>query len=324
MRREERSTIYIRLTACLLLLMTAASLAETLFQPANITSISHQQSFPQQLGSTPADTDKTHYGTGGWFENWYQDLNANGSHDPGEPFSDTQQSPDWITGPDNSCWLASACNMLEQIGVITNAYDLYIDYSLNGVPDGSGNILTWDDGGLQEYAIQSWIDLNPVESAGLTMEVHWRSFEVQYSNGVYAWQDFNPRSNVANYLDTGWEVGIGMWPLVTDGFGGFWHEGGHALTIQAINLDSTFDCTDSDRDGDWLSAGDLNTYIDRNAGPTPFEGHNYYGWYNDFYDGDITVYPAGDVGYICAVIPEPATLFLAFSGASVLFLRRCR
>jgi hypothetical protein len=51
-----------------------------------------------------------------------------------------------------------------------------------------------------------------------------------------------------------------------------------------------------------------------------FNGDNYYLWYNDYYDGRLDYYPAGDVGYICAVIPEPSTIMLMAGG--VIFLRR--
>ena len=324
MRRESlKKVIIASLAIALILSSTAAFATEIAFQSVGITPISNSQPYSMRLGTNPVDTDKSHDGTGGWSENWYNDLNANGSHDPGEPFSDIQQSSEWIEGPDNSCWLASACNMLEQLGVINSASDLYADYSLNGVSDGEGGILTWDDGGFQHYAIQQWIDQNPIASAGMTMEVHTVSSTVIHGNGFYAWEDFEPRSNVDNFLNTGWEVGIGMWVLPTNDMTRDWHYGGHALTMQTINSDETFRVTDSDRDGDWIAAGDLNTYRDYAYGPSPFEGHDYYAWFNDFYDGDLMFYPAGDMGYICAVIPEPATLFLTAAGM-VMLLRKKR
>jgi len=153
------------------------------------------------------------------------------------------------------------------------------------------------------------------------MNTHWGTDYV-FSNGVFAWQDYIPRDQLDNYLNSNWEVGIGMWPLLADGKGNFWHEGGHALTIQDIDPEMVFDCTDSDRDWDWIAEGDLNTYSDAVLGPVASGGHNYYGWYNDFYDGDVLVYPVGDVGYICAVIPEPTTIWLFGLGALTLLRKR--
>jgi hypothetical protein len=266
-----------------------------------------------------ADCDKLHDGIGGWGINYYDDLDSNGSHDPGEPFADSP-NPLWTnvrSASDSSCWLASACNMLEQLGVVPSASSLYMDYALNGIPSPIGT-LTWDEGGLQEYFIQHWMNQHP--AVDLTMTTHWCSSTVGYTDGMYAWEDWDPRAEVDNYLDNGWEVGIGIWPLGANG----WHEGGHALTIQEVYDLATFDCTDSDRDSDWTGPGDLNTYDDGTRGPTPLGGHDYYAWYNDFYDGDINVYPVGDVGYVCAVVPEPATLSLLAAGMGAVWMRKRR
>lgn len=86
---------------------------------------------PLGNASNWVDTDKSHGGTGGWGSNYYNDLNGDGDHDPGESFSDSDQGG-WTKDYDNSCWLASACNMLEQIGVISSASTLYNNYALNG------------------------------------------------------------------------------------------------------------------------------------------------------------------------------------------------
>ena len=264
------------------------------------------------------DVDKSHDGTGGWGTNYYDDLNDNGEHDPGEPFADTQ-NPTWgntKSASDGSCWFASACNMLQQLGKISDANALYNDYCLNGVSSPSGT-LTWDDGGLHEYAIQQWMNDNPAQAANMTMVTHWRSFTVAYSDGMFAWEDMDPRQTAADLLAAGWEVGIGIWPLNSDET----HSGGHALTMQEIPADG-FSCTDSDRDEDWYSSGDLNSYADDTRGPTSTAEHDYYAWYNDFYDGSIVVYPAGDVGYLCAVIPEPGTVMLLAGGMALLLRRR--
>jgi hypothetical protein len=115
-----------------------------------------------------------------------------------------------------------------------------------------------------------------------------------------------------------------MWPLYGDGT----HEGGHALTMQAVHPQAsppygTFKVTDSDRDNDWSGPGDLNTYADWTYGPTAYQGHNYYAWFNDFYSGNWSYWPDGDVGYVVAIIPEPATLgLLALGGLAILRQQR--
>jgi len=196
--------------------------------------------------------------------------------------------------------------MLKQLGVISDANALYMDYALNGVPSSSGT-LTWDDGGLQEFVIQHWADQNPSQAANLQLNIHWCSMTVSYTDGHYAWEDTDIRSLVADYLADGWQVGIGMWPLAGDGK----HYGGHALTIQDVLPQSappsgTFIVTDSDRDNDWSILGDVNTYADWTYGPSAYNGHEYYAWFNDFYSGDLNYWPDGDIGYVVAVfVPEP-------------------
>ena len=261
-----------------------------------------------------SDVDKLNLAT---HINYYDDLNNNNLHDPGEPFAATTQGG-WGNPKsriDNSCWLASGCNMLEQLGKIPDANALYMDYALNGVAS-PGGILTWADTGLQEYVIQQWINDNPAEAAGMQLEKHWRNTIASFLNGHFGWTGRNPRADVNNYLNNGWEVGIGMWPLYENGT----HGGGHAITMQAIYSNNTFDNTDSDRDD---GGNDLNSYNDAMLGPTLYDGRYYYGWYNDFYSRDFNDWPDGDIGYIVAVIPEPAMLLLlAIGGVQMLRRRR--
>jgi len=131
------------------------------------------EAVPRVLGYS--DVDKLNDGTGGWGTNYWDDLNDDGDHDPGEPFADSADAG-WgnpKSGGDSSCWLASACNLLKQLGKVDDAMALYHQYALNGVVDPTDNsILTWDEGGLHEYFIQDWMDQNPGGAADMSMNVH--------------------------------------------------------------------------------------------------------------------------------------------------------
>ncbi len=266
-----------------------------------------------------ADTDKLHDGAGGWLVNYWDDLNNDGDHDPGEPFADSAL-PEWTnpkSRPDWSCWMASACNMLYQVGAIPDAAALYMDYALNGIITSQG-VLTWDDGGIQDQVIQYWMDQHP--ASGLQMQVYRRF--LSFPDGLYAWQDWNPRSGVQACLRSGWEVSIALWSLETDGQGGYTHGPGHALTVQQVGDDMNFDCTDSDRDLDWSGNADVNRYADLCTGPVPYGGHDYHGWSNNYYFPELGDYPLGDVGYVCAIIPEPATISLLIAAGLFATPRR--
>lgn len=262
---------------------------------------------PMIGGFAYTDVDKLNLET---LTNYYDDLNNNDSHDPGEPFAATSQ-PGWgnpKSAADNSCWLASGCNMLEQLGKISDAEALYMDYALNGCGG-----LTWDDGGRQDWVIECWKIENPGLAADMEMHIHWYD-GIFTGYGGYAWEDWDPCAGTQSYLNDGWEVAIGMTLLYAGE-----HHGGHALTMQSVDCDAeTFQCTDSDRDD---AGQDVNTY---NYMTLVLEssGHTYYGWINDFYSRDLSILYDGDVAYVCAVIPEPTMLSLLVAGALMLVRRR--
>ena len=322
-RQSVRRLLLRALMVCLAVSLCAGARAGVVTLDASTSSSASMLS----LGSLTnwSDTDKLNLGSA----LFYDDANTNGLHDPGETFAATDPGG-WTSAADMSCWLASGANMLAQAGARGgDAQGIYDDYALNGI-DVGGSVFTWDDGGLQEYVVNQWIADHPAEAGTLALSTYWRSTSVMYTDGMFAWEDLDVRQAVADALAAGDEVGIGMWPLAYDGEEGT-HDGGHALTVQDVSAAlSEFTVTDSDRDSDWSAAGDLNTYADATRGPTAFLGHEYYAWYNDFYDGDIEHYPVGDVGYVAvlsgqASVPAPASLLVAVIGvAFVALLRRTR
>ncbi len=275
------------------------------------------------LLGAPADVDKLHDGTGGWAINYFNDVDADGDHDPGEAYGDSSQ-PGWsnpVAKFDYSCWMASGCNLLEQIGKVPDGQALYEQYARDGV-NVNGTLFTWDEGGRQEFVVQHWMDTHPAEAVDMEVRVHFYDPEIGYTDGMFAWEDWDPRQGTADYLAAGWSVGVGIFVLnYTDEEGGS-HSGGHALTMQAIDA-ATFDCTDSDFDGDYHNAGDVNTYADATRGPDEYLQHTYHAWYSEYYDGNVETYPVADVGFVVAVIPEPTTLaMLALAGTAALVRRR--
>jgi hypothetical protein len=247
--------------AMLLAVGTSAQAQDMAVRDGSALTVTEIQ-VPPALGYS--DQDKLNLG--GTLKNWYDDVNNNGLHDAGEPFAAAAQGG-WsrpVEAWDNSCWLASGVNLLKQLGKISDAGALYMDYALNGVASPSGT-LTWDDGGFQEYVIQQWASQHPAQAGNLQMTVI--TIHHAFSDGHYAWEDVNIRGAAATYLASGYQVGFGMYPLYGDGN----HYGGHALTVQAVPAQSsppfgTFSVTDSDRDTDWIQPGDLNTYADWTSG----------------------------------------------------------
>ncbi len=98
----------------------------------------------------------------------------------------------------------------------------------------------WQDGGLQHQALQWYIVNHP------TMNVHVKYW--YYLNGVVPgaspWSD-RPFELAADYLSSGYQVGIGIWPPIGIG---------HALTFQGYDWTaSQMTVTDSDQKSGLIS-----------------------------------------------------------------------
>jgi hypothetical protein len=304
------------LSACIICALSTIALGSTVILPDNHGTITPRGDGVLALGnlSNWVDLDKGNLGSPLYFD----DVNGSGQHDPGEAYAETDPGG-WISASDNSCWLASGANMLAQAGA-GDAQAIYDHYAFNGL-EVAGATYTWDEGGLQEYVINQWMIDNPERVGSLNLEVN--SYVGTWTiSGFFVWE-IDVRQTAIDALDSGAEVGIGMWPLMSDKS----HLGGHALTIQEIaEVQPLFTVTDSDRDSDWETVGDLNTYND-----AWYTSIGYYSWYNDFYanaDGSSFYYPAGDFGYLAVLsgnasaelvsepVPEPVSMI--FFGTGVI------
>lgn len=100
-------------------------------------------------------------GRGGWILN-YIDLDVDGWHDPNEAWF-SRWDPNMTWGPDNSCWMASASNLLVFEGRV-NPYLGWLGLGGAASPNprpwggqitvgGGGAFMTFDDGGWQHWAL---------------------------------------------------------------------------------------------------------------------------------------------------------------------------
>jgi len=192
------------------------------------------------------DTDKTNNGQQhktdelwGMYWNYYDDLDADGEYDFGEPWveefgpdadNDWQKDPlekwgSWIVGRDESCWAAAANNMTRYAG----AGNPYIGWVYDGTwADGWDR--TWEDSGRAAGALEA--DYFPTERQDA-------------SNGVWA---FDAPGWVSARLASGLPVAMGA----------FWHDdstgppnptGGHAFSVYAIDtVAQTITLADNSRD----------------------------------------------------------------------------
>ena len=180
------------------------------------------------------DQDKYHLASepdGGpsWLRNYGPIWNGF-NHDPGEEVDEDILWLDWVEHPDNSCWMASASNIIQyQKHTHPSMYHSWAyadgitgDYSSPWGTDFTGPF-TFDEGGF----------------------AHWALEYENYSPGVlaqnstdFAWVD--PVQFMVASLRHGSPVSIGIF----DGWAS-----GHALTVYAIDTDNqTLTVADSDTD----------------------------------------------------------------------------
>jgi hypothetical protein len=145
---------------------------------------------------------------------FYLDSDADTWHDPGEVFDDASGGG-YVSKNDNSCWMASASNMLMYAGH-ANPYGQPAPgapgwLGNGGAPSpsvsswgnvysvgGGGSAMTWDDGGFQHWAIAH---------AG-----------IECPPPAYALQEFTPGTWLIDpvtwckhRIDMGFPVGLTVW-----------------------------------------------------------------------------------------------------------------
>lgn len=119
-----------------------------------------------------SDANKEH-SNGLWTENYYKDANGNGEWDYGEPWSDSQVEPDWVSANDMSCWMASGANMLSYHG-FGDAQTIYTEILGYASYDSR---FEWDNGGFQHWAIAEYLAKH---NASHKYSLSW------YSDGYYS------------------------------------------------------------------------------------------------------------------------------------------
>ncbi len=170
------------------------------------------------------DQDKYHLSTetlsgDSWGHNWFYDYNWDGQHDPGELASEYYWYG-YTYAEDNSCWLASASNLVRYVG----GGDWYYVWGYSaGVWDPTTfTIKTFDEGGDPKVAIES-LGYNAIQISG------WSGWSVSPEWWIY------------DRLNTGTPVSVGVY---NENIGL-----AHALTVYAIDTSArTITIADSDQD----------------------------------------------------------------------------
>ena len=141
---------------------------------------------------------------------WTHNFTPGESHEPGDPWSEAYDSYYTHQLDDYSCWMASAANILQYLG-LANSYNSWAyDVGVNV----SGTWKTFDDAGLQEEAL-NFAGYTPVNIHSLPLVGWWLQSPVDW---------------IETRLTQALPVGLGM--MISG------RPVGHALTIYAI--DRTF------------------------------------------------------------------------------------
>lgn len=198
--------------------------------------------------------------------------------DKGPPAPTVPCSPGG-TIQDNSCWLATASNMLAGAGYGTGtsvqdrAEEIYDEMVANYGKQCGG----WTDAALQWWlgsGNNTWSGTNPYT----IVTVHG------YKSPRYPWDEPDGAMTIGNELRRCQLVGLSIsWPTSGSSIG----SGGHAITAWGDNLGSntlttnpvTVRVTDSDKD----SGGDVQEYdYDSYTSPNPGGANEGNGWYFDY------------------------------------------
>jgi len=208
------------------------------------------------------------------------------------PYMKMNPPPDvdktWPIANDNSCWMATAANMLAGAGygdgttVQARANDIYQD--LITWRTSAANPTGVADGGWTNTALEWWLS-----SANNTWATNRYTIVTTLGSTTtkVPWADVSGAQTVANELRRCQFVGLGFrWPVAGPTVGA----GGHAITAWGDNVQTRtalasnparVRVSDSDRDG----GGDVQEYVYdvfTNPNPGGAEGNEGNGWYVNY------------------------------------------
>jgi hypothetical protein len=273
---------YLSASFCFLLVILAVILSSKAWAVPVVSSY---------LNPNWTDADKTH-DQGHWITNYWDDLNSDGRWDPSEPLADGTDAS-W-TNPssalDNSCWIASASNMLASAGYASgDAQAIYWDIVSSMTASWHTGLFGWQDGGWQHEALDWYLTNRPDPTLTSTID-YYGVYSGRDRTSAQAWPT-DPFDLAADALAGGDDVGIVIHGNIY-----------HAITFQGYDSDPAamdFWVTDSDQDD---TASGLDNYTYSLSGSTD--------WYLDDYGAGIAVDYFAVLQTAAVTVPEPATMLL--------------